>query len=70
MDESAACSSSEEEASRREQEVWESVQDFIDKKSFLYLPLEDVYLLDSTGSGDPKSRLDRRKQLHLLIQVR
>ena len=70
VDESAACSPSEEGLEKHEREIWESVQGFIDRKAFFHIPLEDVYLLNSSAPSDPKSRLDRRKQLHCLIQVR
>ena len=70
VDESAACSPSEEESEENKQEIWQSVVGFIDQKAFLHLPLEDVYLLNTSGSGDPKSRLDRRKQMHSLVQVK
>lgn len=69
VDESAACSPSRDASDQRERQIWESVEGSISRDSFVCLPIEDVYLLNSSGSADPKSRLDRRKQVHSLVQV-
>ena len=69
VDETSASGATIEESDTRQQEVWESIQDHISPDQFLYLKIEDVYSVNQCGSSDARSRLDRRKQLHSLIQV-
>lgn len=70
VDESAVCTPPEEPSDQQEQQIWASIADCFERDQFVCLPLEDVYSIQQRGSANPKSRLDRRKKLHALIQVK
>lgn len=70
VDESGVCGLPESAFEQRKEAIWDSVRGSINRESLLVVSLEDVFLLQSCGSTDTRSRLDRRKQLQSLVQVR
>lgn len=70
IDESGVCGLDEAASHRRHEAIWDSIKEHVSSEDYLRLSLEDVLSLSTKGPSDPKSSLDRRKQLHELIEVR